>query len=688
MKSCSSIARIKTTAYIGTILLSVMLTTAFPCHANSSPASGKNPEALKDILGNWVDMENGFWNYGFYPTYAVMDGAFWNYENITTKKGKLQIQLRQGKKVMTVYAQPAKGLLKAGTDEKHLTAYARQAPANPDFKNYEQTGFKLPLVQRDSFKLSGIIGDYNPENDKFKYIQVIYNSIIEEDQLNFPAQLDSLGRFSITFPLLNPQDVMLRVGNGLFIIFASPGSNAMVYMMKGRFDNLKSMEDFAAYLKIKPDLLFMGNEGLLNTEINEYWTRRHGIFSPVESQQMTDSLDMPTYKAKRLGKMNDLLTDLDKYAQAHHSSKKFVEQETASIRYSAIDDLMRYRWLRRVELNADYLSFLNTLSLNDDLAVSTTSYFSVIREYSSFKKAQKEKSLNTQTFNITEILNKVIETKDISADDKRTLQRLGDLQQHLNEPETQKVLKKDSAIFQAAFAKHNRLIQETAQAMADARRNNATASLQQHLIDSLPACIGRDIMLAKMASEQVKDQKVLTPAQLSTYKAAIQTAVFYDEIVRANTELSNKLNGKGPMNTELLSPVTASAKNVLESLVSKYKGNVVYVDFWAPWCGPCMGEMPEAKTLKKELAGKNVTFLYLCVNCTEESWTKTIKAKEIEGQHYRLNDDEYVLLSSLFKITGIPRYLLIDKEGAVVDQDANRPSDGGALVKKIEALLH
>ena len=100
-----------------------------------------------------------------------------------------------------------------------------------------------------------------------------------------------------------------------------------------------------------------------------------------------------------------------------------------------------------------------------------------------------------------------------------------------------------------------------------------------------------------------------------------------------------------------------------------------------------MGEMPASKTLKKEMAGNDVVFLYLGVNCSAESWENTIKAEEIDGEHYLLSKDEYTLLSSRFGISGIPRYMLIDKKGKVSDADAERPSSGQTLTNDIQALL-
>ncbi len=104
-----------------------------------------------------------------------------------------------------------------------------------------------------------------------------------------------------------------------------------------------------------------------------------------------------------------------------------------------------------------------------------------------------------------------------------------------------------------------------------------------------------------------------------------------------------------------------------------YKGKVVYIDFWAPWCGPCMGEMPYSKELQKELAGKDVVFLYIGLSCSKQSWQYTIKEMGIEGEHYFANENDGKLLSQKFNISGIPRYVLVGKDGKVADDEALRP---------------
>jgi thiol-disulfide isomerase/thioredoxin len=126
----------------------------------------------------------------------------------------------------------------------------------------------------------------------------------------------------------------------------------------------------------------------------------------------------------------------------------------------------------------------------------------------------------------------------------------------------------------------------------------------------------------------------------------------------------------------------------LDSLITRFSGKVVYIDFWAPWCGPCMQEMPNAEKIKKQFEGKNVVFVYLAARCDDNSWKTTIAEQKIKGEHFLLTDYQYGVLEKQFNITGIPRYFLIDKNGIVVNQNAPRPSNGEELVLLIEKYLN
>jgi thiol-disulfide isomerase/thioredoxin len=122
--------------------------------------------------------------------------------------------------------------------------------------------------------------------------------------------------------------------------------------------------------------------------------------------------------------------------------------------------------------------------------------------------------------------------------------------------------------------------------------------------------------------------------------------------------------------------------------VNKHKGKVIYVDFWDTWCGPCRGEMPYSLKIQEKMKGKDVVFVYLCSDSSPEmKWKELINKLEITGDHYYVNRSAWSDLTGRFGISGIPHYILIDKDGKVVNTAANRPSDGDLLIKDIEELL-
>ncbi|RUA11599.1 MAG: thioredoxin [Flavobacteriia bacterium] len=117
-----------------------------------------------------------------------------------------------------------------------------------------------------------------------------------------------------------------------------------------------------------------------------------------------------------------------------------------------------------------------------------------------------------------------------------------------------------------------------------------------------------------------------------------------------------------------------SGKNVsLDDLKGKY----VYVDVWATWCAPCKREIPSLIKLNEEYKGKDIVFVSLSIDKKEDKgkWEEMVKTKGLKGIQLFADNNWKSDFVTAYGITGIPRFILIDKKGNILDADAPRPSN-------------
>ena len=124
--------------------------------------------------------------------------------------------------------------------------------------------------------------------------------------------------------------------------------------------------------------------------------------------------------------------------------------------------------------------------------------------------------------------------------------------------------------------------------------------------------------------------------------------------------------------------------------LNDFKGKVVYVDYWASWCGPCRQQFPYSKELHKKFTTKqlkNIIFLYVSIDKNEEIWKNAVEQNGLgEMTNGLVAGDWGSEIVKFFQINSIPRYMLIDKKGNIVDLNAKRPSDDAAYDDIIKLL--
>lgn len=195
-----------------------------------------------------------------------------------------------------------------------------------------------------------------------------------------------------------------------------------------------------------------------------------------------------------------------------------------------------------------------------------------------------------------------------------------------------------------------------------------------------------DLLAANAYSRQFNTKlKPLSDKQKENIKSYFKNDEITKILLEKNEEVIKLEKGKNyfPTNTNPTPKVPKEA--LMNTIISKYKGKVVVVDFWATWCAPCLDAMKEYRKVKNELKDKDIIFVYITnVSSPKKLWEEKIKI--IGGEHYYLNKEEWEYVLNSLEFSAIPTYLFYDKNGILKNKVIAYPGSD-RMLKMIEELL-
>lgn len=102
-------------------------------------------------------------------------------------------------------------------------------------------------------------------------------------------------------------------------------------------------------------------------------------------------------------------------------------------------------------------------------------------------------------------------------------------------------------------------------------------------------------------------------------------------------------------------------------------GKYVYIDIWATWCNPCKSELPYLKQLYQQFKKDNIHFVSISCDKDHDAWVQMVKEEQLGGIQLHNGGDKSFM--DTYLVRGIPRFILLDREGRVVSADMTRPSN-------------
>ena len=168
-----------------------------------------------------------------------------------------------------------------------------------------------------------------------------------------------------------------------------------------------------------------------------------------------------------------------------------------------------------------------------------------------------------------------------------------------------------------------------------------------------------------------KHDKYLNAAKLREIIAKEESNKYYDFIVKSSNSFFSSQKGEKAFDFE------AERADGSKVNLSDFKGKIIFIDTWASWCGPCIAHRPKVLELARKYAENNkVEILMISMDADKSDWLGYLTRRSqmnIKGDLI-IEDGMHTEYGDRFNVKQIPKYILIDKEGIIINSNISEPS--------------
>lgn len=637
---------------------------------------------------SWRDSKTGEWLINFRKDGAIYDSQVWNYLSKKEKKKYWDIVLTNGKRQVQVKVKkPSENWCSIKIDKgKPIDCNLLFGKALPDYPLNDKTPFANNNYQQgDSVTIRGWLVNMSEQMKKFKEFSLVYTNILTGVEDKVYTHIDSLGRFSLTFPVLNTQEIFLDWGmtniqtvvepGETYFLFYDFNSNQKFFMGRNsRFQNEllahpmmevnpmyfhgKRIDNFDAFVQKGTDFLNRQN-GLLDSlqRMHPFLSRRYLTYQRgYWKMNFAENLGQARFNAE------GGILPLKIFNQLHDRFWTHL-QHPYTLYASGFDDFVRDftdDMLNRTgpSLTDRYLDILQNI-LKQRLIKMTPDKQVMVQHYLDAKDKLKSA------------------TKGVSPEKMQLLGNTFDIE-HAGE----------IAFIDSLFeTNENKRLVDSVLVLQDIER-------EKDLCDSQEVNpIMRNILLSRFFYYIIDTQRhSFNPQILKDIKENITMPQARELLLEANNKylaIENQPldHAESLKSSDAVNKMTDGEK-ILRKMLEPYKGKIVLIDVWGSWCSPCKRALSHSKEEYKVLAPYDVAFLYLANNSPKESCENIIKEYGVTGQnvaHYNLPAGQQQAVENFLGVTGYPTYKLINRKGQILSANAD-PRDLSGLVELIKKI--
>lgn len=552
--------------------------------------------------------------------------------------------------------------------------------SDPDF---DPTFFKS-----DTAHIRGYLKGYDPRAG-FKTGIIYTENVVSREDYPTVITIHPDGRFEADFPLNHPSHSNFYIKDNPISFYIEPGETLFVHL---------DWEDFLQRDRSRnrrgrfPHTQYAGASAQVNKELSKIRLKEPDFYNNYK--KIVETVAPAEFKQQQLRVYQEICDSLSyQLAQQPFSlktqklMKNQIAQEMATIFFD-YDDSRKYRTrqdttnlVMKIPLPADYFDFLQLINWQDKSLPASDKFRTFINRfeymdafsdnipYTQFTLSktfweyvkEQEKDLQPKERDLVNTILSIINkpSKDVNIKDELTKlsEKMDDLMKKYPN-----LLKDYNTLYMEPYQKE--IKQKEKKRLLDIWAYKD--SVRQHQL-RLPAGNTFDITKTRALSYHFGQmERDYALSYITKLNEGISDPFLQQEGIRLFEKLFPSAGKQACKLPE------GKATDIFRKIADPHKGKYVLVDFWATSCGPCRAGIQDMRPIREKYKDSpDFTFVYITDtgSSPEGAYNKFVGENAMGENLHRLPEDEYNYLRQLFKFNGIPRYVLLNRDGDVVDDD-------------------